>query len=94
MRNTIYWLGMAADMKKFVSNCDVCQKLGNELQKGPIIRNDVGDYPWRKVGLNLCNLQGCTLLVYVDYYCGYIEVGRLTTITSMMVIKLMNEMVC
>ena len=40
------------------------------------------------MGLDLCNLQGCTLLVC---YSEYIKVGRLTTITSTMVIKLLNE---
>ena len=91
MRETIYWPGMAADMKKFVSNCDVCQKFGSKQQKEPIVQHDVGDYSLNKVGLDLCNLQGCTLLVCVNYYSGYIEVGRLTTITSTMVIKLLNE---
>ena len=91
MRKTIYWPGMAANMKKFVSNCDVCQKFGNKQQKEPIIKHDVGDYPWCKVGLDLSDLQGRILLVCVDYYSGYIEVGRLTTITSMTVIKLLNE---
>ena len=53
---------MAADMKKFVSNYDVCQKFGNKQQKEPIIQHDVGDYPWSKVGLDLCNLQSVLYL--------------------------------
>ena len=67
MKETIYRPGMAADMKKFVSNCDVCQKFGNKQQNQPIIQHDVGDYPWSKVGLDLCNLQGhlCQLLLWI-----------------------------
>ena len=67
------------------------QKFGSEQQKEPIIQHDVGDHPLGKVGLDLCSIQGHTLLLFVDYYSGYIEVGRLATITSMMVIKLVNE---
>ena len=43
MRETIYWPGMAADIKTFVSNCDMSQKFGNKQQKEPIIQHDVGD---------------------------------------------------
>ena len=82
---------MAAEMKKFIRNCDVYQKFGNKQQKKPIIHHDVGDYSWSKVGLDLCILQVRILLICVDYNCGYIEVRRSTTITSMMVIKLLNE---
>ena len=57
----------------------------------PIIQHDVGDCPWSKDGLDLSNLLGHTLLVCVYYYSGCSEVGRLTTITSTMVVKLLNE---
>ena len=65
MRYTIYWPEMAADMK-FVSYYDVCQKFGNKQQKEPIIQHDAGNYPWSKVGLDLCNVQGVVLYLSVS----------------------------
>ena len=41
--------------------------------------------------VDLCELNECTLLVASDYYSSYIEVSRLTTVTSKAVIKALTE---
>ena len=41
--------------------------------------------------VDLCELNGRTLLVASDYYSSYIEVSHLTTVTSKAVIKAIKE---
>ncbi|KAK2553575.1 Uncharacterized protein P5673_025066 [Acropora cervicornis] len=47
--------------------------------------------PWSKVSADLCECNGCSLLVISDYYSNFIEVTRLTTTTSQSIIKALKE---
>lgn len=47
--------------------------------------------PWSKVAADLCELDGCTLLVTADYYSNFIEVVYLNPVTSRSVIKEMKD---
>ena len=47
----------------------------------------LGISPGQRVGVDLCELHGRTLMVVVDYYSNFIEVERLTTITTSGVCK-------
>ena len=47
--------------------------------------------PWSRVAVDLCEMNGRTLLVASDHYSSYIEVNRLTTVTSKAVIKALKE---
>ena len=47
--------------------------------------------PWSRVAVDLCEMNGSALLVASDYYSSYIEVSRLTTVTSKAVIKALKE---
>ena len=42
--------------------------------KEPILQHEFAARPWSKVGADLCDLQGRTLLVVCDYYSNFIEV--------------------
>ena len=48
--------------------------------------------PWSKVGVDLCELHGRTLVVVVDYYSNFIEVERVTNLTTQGVTKVLKEM--
>ena len=50
--------------------------------------------PWFRAAVDLCELNGRTLLgllVASEYFTDYIEISRLTTITSKAVIKALKE---
>ena len=60
---------------------------------GPsIIASEFAARPWSKVGADLCDLQGRTLLVVCDYYSNFIEVENITRATTAVVAKALKTM--
>ena len=47
---------------------------------------------WPKLGEDLCQLHGRSLLVVCDYFSNYIEVERLTTTTSWSVARVLSSL--
>lgn len=59
----------------------------SEQSEEPIQQHDFAARPWSKVAVDLCDLDRHTPLVISDYYSNYIEVARVTSITSQSIIK-------
>jgi len=59
----------------------------SEQSKESILQHDFATRPWSKVAVDLCDLDGRILPVISDYYSSYIEVARITSITSRSIIK-------
>ena len=84
-RENLYWPWMTAELKDYISKCDICLAYQPSPGKEPLKQHDFGDRPWSKMEADLCELHGHTLLVVVDY-----EVQRLTTTTTGVVCKLLK----
>ena len=80
-RDTLYWPRMTTELKEYVAKCDVCMAHRSEQQ------HEFAAKPWSKVAADLCDLDKRTLLVISDYYSNYIEVARVTSVTSRSIIK-------
>ena len=89
-RDTLYWPRMATELREYVSKCDVFLSHRAEQTKEPLLQHDVTDRPWSKVAADLCELDNRTPLVIVDYYSNFVEVARLSSVTSRSVIKEMK----
>ena len=85
-RSVIYWPGMNNDIITVVSNCTVCATFRSQNQKEPMIPHEIPELPWQKVASDLCEYQGETYLVIVDYFSKYIEVSLLPNKTAKTVI--------
>ena len=83
----MFWPRMSPDLKEYITKCDVCLAYQNAPHKETIIQHEVTAWPWVKVGADLCDAQGRTLLVGCDYFSGFIEVERLQSTTSSAVSK-------
>lgn len=81
---------MATELREYVSKCDICLSHCAEQTKEPLLQHDVTDRPWSKVMADLCEQDNRTLLVTVDYYSNFVEVARLSSVTSCSVIKEMK----
>ena len=86
-RESMYWPRMSTDLKEYMSKCDVCLSHQSLPQRETIQQHEIIARPWAKVGVDLCDLHGRTLLVVCDYFSGFIEVERLQSTTTAPVSK-------
>ena len=92
VRDTLYWPQMSKDLKEYISKCDIC--LSNQSLPGRelILQHDIIERPWAKIGVDLCELNGRTLLVVCDYYSNFIEIDNINKATSQTVSKALKGM--
>lgn len=50
VRGTIFWPGMAAEIKQLVQNCERCKQLKPKNQKETLRQHSDGNGPWDKIG--------------------------------------------
>ena len=92
-RYLIYWQGMNSQIEDVVSNCTTCQQHRRCQQKEPRQNREVPNSPWCDIATDLFErVHGDTYLVVVDAYSEYIEIKKMTTTTSMAVIRVLSEM--
>ena len=76
-RECVYWPGMNADVKEFISNCEICAAEGKSQSKESLMSHEITGRPWEKVGIDLFELKNQICLVTVDYFSNFWEVERL-----------------
>ena len=65
----------------------MCLAYRTSQTKEPLLQHEVILRPWAKLAADLCEFNGCTLLVVSDYFSGSIEVSRLEAITTQTVVR-------
>ena len=70
-RECLFWPRMGTELKEFISKCDVCLAHRTSQTRKPLLPHEVIARPWAKLGADLCDLHGRTLLVVSDYYSNY-----------------------
>ena len=83
---------MATELKEYISKCDVCMAHRNSPSKEPIQQHEFAARPWSKVGADLCDFQGRTLLVVSDYYSNFVEVENVNKANTSGVTKALKAM--
>jgi len=84
---SIWWPGMGQSIKDMVGKCKHCREKRPTQMKEPLIASALPDYPFQKIGVDLCETKGKTFMVVVDYYSRYIEIARLGKTTSDVVVE-------
>ena len=82
MRECLYWPRMTTQVNDYLSKCEVCLSHRSAPPCEPLQQHDFIARPWSKIGADLCQIDGRTLLVVCDYYSNFIEVARLNTVTT------------
>ncbi|XP_014675268.1 PREDICTED: uncharacterized protein K02A2.6-like [Priapulus caudatus] len=90
-RGTVYWPGMAGDIKQLADTCETCQEGKPRNSREPLRQHEDGDAPWQKVGMDLFEVLGKHYLVVVDYYSGFIEVEPVESMTSARIVKILKR---
>ena len=91
-RETMFWPRMSTELKEYISKCDICMAHRPGLAKEPLQQHEFVARPWSKVGADLCDLHGRTLLVVCDYYSNFIEVENISKSTTHGVSKALKTM--
>ena len=86
-RECLFWPGMSAAIKDFVSTCEVCHTFESKQQKEPLIQHEFPDRPWSKVASDLFQVNYTNYLITVDYASNFWEVDYLENTTSRTVIR-------
>jgi len=76
-RETVYWPGITADIRRMVESCQICASHQQAAQKEPLLSHPAPSRVWEKVGVDIFTLGDRDYLVTVDYLSGYFEVDRL-----------------
>lgn len=84
---SMFWPHMATEMKGYISKCDACMTNHTAPQNETLPPHEFTPYPWMKVGTDLCDLHGQTLLV-CDYLSNFTEAESLRTTTTQAVCEI------
>ena len=76
-RRTVFWPGMADEIKQIAENCEICQETKRSNQKETLRQHEKGSKCWEKVGTDLFQIKGRDYLILVDYFSNFIEVDYL-----------------
>ncbi|RLJ22758.1 hypothetical protein DJ031_00290, partial [bacterium endosymbiont of Escarpia laminata] len=86
-REVLYWPGMSADVRYYVSRCSTCQTFTPQQRSEPLHPHELPSRPWEKLGGDLFEFNGQSFIIIVDYWSNYFEVAELHKKTSRSVIN-------
>ena len=74
----IYWPVMSAEIKQYISACEICREFDTTSQSNEsLMSHEVPSRPWERVGADIFTLHNKDYLVTIDYYSNFWEVDRL-----------------
>ena len=91
-RQSMFWHGMAVDVKQQIANCKACRRDAPKQKKETLLSHAVPNKPWRKVGIDIFTHSSIIYLVIVDYFSYYFEFEKL--MTSAASDRDLQEMLC
>ncbi|XP_042875167.1 uncharacterized protein K02A2.6-like [Penaeus japonicus] len=81
-RQTVWWIGIEADIKSTVEACHQCQIHKPSQQKEPKINNSCPEMPFEEVSADLFHYAGKSFLCYADRFSGWVAIGYYSSSTS------------
>ena len=86
-RECLYWPGMNAELKHWISTCEPCRLYEVSPGKETLMNHDVAERPWERIAVDLFTLSGKEYLITVDYYSNFWELDKLENTKSPAVIR-------
>ena len=77
-REILYWPGMTAAIRDYVSACGTCNTFRMEQPKEPLMPQKVPERPWSKVAVDLFTLDKTEYIIIVDDYSNFFELRALS----------------
>jgi hypothetical protein len=76
-RETVFWPGITADIKRLTEACHICSRYQQSIQKEPLCSHPAPSRPWEKIGVDIFTFADRDYLCTVDYLSGFYELDRL-----------------
>ncbi|XP_063951721.1 uncharacterized protein K02A2.6-like [Lytechinus pictus] len=76
-RDTLFWPGMAAQVREKVEQCPTCNSMKPKQQKETMMSAEIPSRPWKVVGQDLFHVNNKDYLVTVDFYSDYWELDQM-----------------
>ena len=88
-RQVVFWPNMNQDIDNVIGSCEVCLKYQLKQSKEPLKPYLAATIPWQVVTTNLFEVNK-KIVVLVDAYSSYPEVGSISNKSSATVMKVMK----
>ena len=85
-REVLFWPGMTAEIKEYISSCDTCNAYRKDQPKEPLVSQPVPDRPWSRVAVDLFTLDKKDYIVI--YLLSFVETPRKFIIAEFSIRKL------
>ena len=78
----MFWPSMNSAIEETVHKCEICAKSQPLNNKEPMIKMELPDKPYCKIGVDILEIKGVQYLASVDYFFKWPEVSRLENMQS------------
>ena len=86
-RECLFWPGMTAEIKEYVSQCEACSNYETKQRKETLMSHELAERPWEKIGADLYTIDGKDYLIVVDYFSNFWEIDHLPDTKASTTIK-------
>ena len=90
-RDVLFWPGMSAQVKDFISKCSTCNEYSYKQPKEPLLNHSIPTRPWSKLAIDLFVYNNVNYVILVDYFSDFWEVAKLNDTTSSSVIEFCKQ---
>ena len=82
---------MSAAIRHACSTCGLCAQYKAEQPTEPMQSQEIPQFPWERISVDLFQLDGKQYLVSVDHYSDFIEIDSLRNTSATAVINAMKK---
>lgn len=90
-RECYYWPNMSTQIKESVESCRICEKFRRKNQKEPLIEDEMPEYPFHMVGMDIFEFEGADFLSIFDSYSNFVIVRKLKNKSVKQIISELRE---
>ena len=91
-REYLFWPGMDAEIKEYISQCEICTQYSAKQPKETLMTHESPDRPWEKISVDIRTTDGKDYLITEDCFSNFGKIDRLRdTKASTCVLKLKSH---
>ena len=87
VRKTVYEQVIGKDIIQLISNCKICKSFSITQPVEPLLKHEITDQSWVKIGAGLFLFNNKDYVIVVDYASKFLEVSRLPNTEASTVIN-------